>query len=133
MKSRFTKTILVYLVISLISMVCGFCIFPKINMAETAVVDHGCGGAQLMEKDSTQQTLSGSTNHDQPSLLPCCIDGRHAGVISVIQSVESGQSISIAFLPQNQLVIPFPRIVFTGNTSLSPPNFSLIKSTVLRL
>jgi len=149
MKNRFTKIILIILVISIIPMLSGFCIFRlssinliKIDVAQAAGVDHNinnilndvnpCGGGQPTDQDS-RPALPISTNHNQSSFLPCCIDSGHNGLASIIQSVESGLSTPVALFPQNQPKISSPQIVFIYNSIISPPKLALIKTTVLRL
>ena len=122
MKIRFKKTILILTIISMIPMFSGFCIFQLnpgnltgINVAQAAVTDTSsnnissdasdCGGEQTTEKNS-KQSLPVPANHNQNSLLACCIDGSHKGVASIIQSVESGVSIPVVFLPHYQITLP---------------------------
>jgi len=149
MKNRLTKTILTLLVISIIPMLSGFCIFQlsanslmKINVAQTTAIGNShsniinnvslCEGERPTENDS-KQTLPASTNHKQKPLLLCCIGGSHSGDASVQTINESGISIPVAFLPQTQHKILSPRIAFAYNPNISPPTLSFIKTTVLRL
>lgn len=149
MKKRFTKTILILLVISMIPMLSGFCIFQLspnnftgFSVAQAATIDsvantasndsNACGEEQPTKNDS-KQPLPTPVSHNQNSLLACCIDGSHNGVASIIQSVESGLSIPVAFFPQYQIEIPSPQITHIYNPDISPPALALIKTTVLRL
>lgn len=149
MKNRFTKTILTLLVIGMIPMLSGFCIFQLspsnlmgVSVAQAATINNiagavsnnsnSCGEEQPTENDS-KQPLPTPVNHNQNSLLACCIDGSHTGVASIIQSVESGLSIPVAFSPQYQLEIPSPQITYFYNPDIALPALALIKTTVLRL
>lgn len=149
MKIRFKKTILSLTIISMLPMLSGFCIFQLtpgnltgINIAQAAATntnsnnissdDSSCGGEQATEQDS-KQALPTTTNHDQNSLLPCCIDGSHNGVASIFQSFESSVSIPVAFLSQHQITISAPQAFLVINPILPPPAIALIKTTILRL
>lgn len=148
MKNRFIKTTLTLLIISMIPVLSGFCIFQLspnnsgVSMAQAATIDNvantvsnefnTCEDEQPTENDSNQP-LPAPANHNQNSLLACCIDGRHNGVASIIQSVESGLSTPVAFFPQYHLEIPSPRITYIYNPDIYPLALVLIKTTVLRL
>ncbi len=149
MKNRFTKTIPALLMTSVIFMFSGFCMlqlsssnFIGVNVAQAATFDSvidttssnpsSCGEEQPA-KNSLDQTATTPANHNQSSPMVCCVDGSHRGVVSIIQSSESGVSIPVAFFPQNQFEIFSPQIAYTYSPDTSPPNPDLIKTTVLRL
>lgn len=149
MKNRFTKTILTLLAISMVSMFSGFCIFQLspnnfigAGVAQAATIDNvanavsndsnACGEEQSTENNS-KQPESTPISHNQNSLLACCVDGSHNGVVSIIQSVESWLSIPVAFFPQYQLELPSPQITYIYNPGISPPTLAIVKTTVLRL
>lgn len=138
------KTVLVLLVVSLLSLLGGFCVFQTNpdNPADSAIAEthlgnllvaaDTCGEEGVAEKKPIQ-TSPTPANQNQKSLLPCCLDNNHNGLTGIVQSIQSGPSVSMFFLLQPQITIPASQIFIMGNFVL--PSFTLasIKTTVLLL
>ena len=149
MKFSFTKITLSLLIVSVLSMLSGFCIFqPKlnslmgINIAQAAVADYNssdtsnsgnsCDKTQPTEK--TQSSLSMSSGHVQNSLLPCCTSSGHSITASTIKSIDSDLSVPVAFLPiQHQVFISSPQTFPIHNPIFPLTALVSTKITVLRL
>jgi len=162
MKSRFTKTIIGFMIFSVTFMLNGFCIFqfassPFINTAQAAAIQDvsapsennivdsiSCGGDTGEESnsapvsntvDSQAQNKVGHPSNN--AVLPCCVDGSHKG----IEVIGVSESKKIEFAKVLTAVLPFQlqpiaKIDFTPhvyNQILIPPDLTIIKTKVLRL
>lgn len=153
MKNCFTKVIFALLIISMIPMLGGFCVFQfslfhpiKINEAQAATISSNsgdvnnvaghadsCGAGQQADNNPVQASASVPASHGKTnSLLPCCVDGGHS-IISSIQPVKLFNSVPVIIPQEKTPILSEPQIIFASNQNISPPSLSITKTVILRL
>jgi len=143
MRKYFTKIIAISVLVTIISLTSGFCFqgvvdqSVELNLVQVAVLeqhvmhdDDVCGMEHTVKP--VQQT-SHKTPH-QKSVLPCCSDGGHQGVLMVYSTIEHFKYLP-ASLPVFFAIVTRDATSFFAyhSPNISPPELIALRTTILRI
>jgi hypothetical protein len=147
MKKKFIKIVVASLIVTIFPLTNNFCFrglfdsLSNVSVAQASTIDEApvnsmkmdnCSKASTTEKTAKIPLVAPVTNHDN-SVLPCCVDGSHPGIIASSQSTEIQKIIPIMFFSDLQIL----KVVFTSTIYnepiLSPPKLLAVNTTILRL
>lgn len=147
MKEYLNKIIAVSLLIAIIPMASGFCFMVlfaspliHINTASAATIEQSAvGNVDACSRSQDQQTkndlapVAPASSHNN-SVLPCCVDGSHSGILAISQQLlDSGKYFAaISAIPDRLLAVVVETEEY-HTPIVAPPNLLAVRTTVLRL
>lgn len=143
MKKYFIKIFTSLLIVAILPVISSFCSFNLLNSitkidtvkaasANIAIHDKNCDTQNVNQATSMPSNqISIKKNHN--FILPCCLNGNDNNVPALNQAVEFNKFIPLIISTTKQLSKIHPNIVFHNTPNISPPELSLIRTTILRL
>ncbi len=152
MKKYFINTIFILLMVSLVSLLSGVCVFQfsttvlaQNDLSQTMGIESDevnptitprsddCGGISLTETVVVDLTQQSETNHHPDTMATCCIGSSHEAMARLLQSGESSRFFPVFLLAKEQLVIQDLSVSSISDRVIPQLTLLSTQTTVLRL
>lgn len=146
MKKSHNKLISILTLAAILPMASGFCFMAvfasplvQVRTASVAVIeqtamedDGACSRSQADQPQTDPAPAMPLPSHDK-SLLPCCFDGSHSGILAISQSLDISKAFAAAIIIGDKQLIASPETVAYYSPIAAPPNLHIVRTTILRL
>lgn len=146
MKKNISKLISMLTLAAILPMASGFCFMAvfasplvQVRTASAAVIgqtamedDGACTRSQADQPQADPAPEMPLPSHDK-SLLPCCFDGSHSGILAISQSLDISKAFASAIIIGDKPLIISPELAAYYNPIAPPANLHIVRTTILRL